>query len=279
MGLFIAAVRVRVQQLACRMPEHGCIFCTTLHNSPYTRIGGVVVISKPTRLVILTIVALVLGIGIVGSKVLSVLTPHTQTDIEKLVASRMDASTPPQFSNVRRDEVDEHDWCGEVTGKDSFGVSVDHQRFSVFVSAFTHPLVEFDEPGNQGFNDKMCGGASSRASEWVSVGKSQNSAEEFADVANIRVDDNIRRARIKSVYAPHSEKDPDDPSKWWTRAENQRAFNCKDGTSRRESMTVYFSDGTDFSVPAKALPTPWEPVPPDSMLNEDINFICAWKAR
>jgi hypothetical protein len=136
-----AAVRVRVQPLACHI-RHGCIFRTTLHQSRYTRTGGVVVNIKPKRLLLLTIVALALGIG--GSKVISVLTPHTQTDIETLVAARMDDSTLPQFSNVRRDEVNEHDWCGEVSGKDSFGVSVDHtgddgsgsvRRNSCFISS------------------------------------------------------------------------------------------------------------------------------------------------
>jgi hypothetical protein len=113
--------------------------------------------SKPKRLLLLTIVALVLGIG--GSKVVRVLTTRTQTDIEKLVSVRMDDSTPPQFSNVRREEVDEHDWCGEVSGKDSFGASVDHQRFFVSVSTLGSPFVEFEKPDNQGFIDKMCGRA------------------------------------------------------------------------------------------------------------------------
>jgi hypothetical protein len=105
--MFIAAVRVRVRQLACHMPRHGCIFHTTLHQSLDTRAGGGGggggVNSKPKRLLLLTIVALVLGIG--GSRVLSVLTPHTQTDIEKLVAARMDNSTlqrtqPERFKGI-----------------------------------------------------------------------------------------------------------------------------------------------------------------------------------
>jgi hypothetical protein len=259
------------------MPRHGCIFHTTLFRSLDTRAGGVVVNIKPKRLLLLTIVATVLGIGV--SKVLSVLTPHTQTAIEKLVAARMDVSTPLQFSSVKRDEVSVNNWCGEVSGKHSFGDSVDHQRFFIRVSTLGGSLIEFDTPDNRDFIDKMCGGVPSQASEWVSVSKSQNGTEEFADVANIRVEDNIRRARIKSVYAPHSERDPNDVNKWWASAENQRAFNCREGTSRRESMTVYYSDGTDVSVPDKNLPTPWNPVRPDTMLSNVMSFICAWKAR
>jgi hypothetical protein len=271
-------MRVGVQQLAYHMPRHGRIFRTTLHKSLYARIVGVVVNSNHKRLVLLTIGALVVLIG--GFKVIPVLATRTQTDIEKLVAARMDDSTPPQFSNVQRDEVNENLWCGEVSSKSNFGVSVDHQRFSVLFPKLGSTLIEFDTPDNRDFIDKMCGGTPSQASAWVSVSKSENgSSEEFADIANIRVDDNIRRARIKSVYAPQSQRDRDEPNKWWTNAENQRAFNCKEGTSRRESMTIFFSDGTDFSIPAKNLPTPWAPVSPNTMLREDINFICAWKAR
>ncbi|MGA2191693.1 MAG: surface-adhesin E family protein [Steroidobacteraceae bacterium] len=233
--------------------------------------------SKPARLVLLTIVALIIFIG--GLRVIPVLTTRTQTDIEKLVAARMDNSTPPQFSNVQRDKVNENLWCGEVSSKNNFGVSVDHQRFFVLIPKFSSTLIEFDTPDNRDFIDKMCGGTPLQASDWVSVGKSEDGSEEFADIANIRVDDNIRRARIKSVYAPQSQRDRDDPTKWWSSAENQRAFNCKEGTSRRESMTIFFSDGTDLSIPAKNLPTPWAPVSPNTMLGEDINFICAWKAR
>jgi len=124
-------------------------------------------------------------LGIAVSKIFSILTPHTQADIEKLVAARMDSSKPPQFSNVRRDEIDEHDWCGEVTGKDSFGTPVDHQRFWVFVSALTSPLIEFDTPNNRNLIDKQCGGTPSHAADWVSVAKSEDGSEEFADIANI----------------------------------------------------------------------------------------------
>jgi hypothetical protein len=231
---------------------------------------------KPKRLLLVTLIALVLGIAV--SKIFSVLTPHTQADIEKLVAARMDSSKPPQFSNVRRDEIDEHDWCGEVTGKDSFGTSVDHQRFLVFVSALTSPLIEFDTPNNRSLIDKQCGGTPSHAADWVSVAKSEDGSEEFADIANIQVVGDIRLARIKSAYPPHSVlKADNDPNVWWTSAENQRAFDCKEGASRRESMTVYFSDGTDSSVPAQNLPTPWKPVKRDSRLFDEINFICAWK--
>jgi hypothetical protein len=231
---------------------------------------------KPKRFLLVTLVALVLGVAV--SKILSVLTSHTQADIEKLVAARMDSSKPPQFSNVRRDEIDEHDWCGEVTGKDSFSTPVDHQRFWVFVSALNSPVIEFDTPNNRNFIDKQCGGTPSHASDWVSVAKSEDGSEEFADIANIQVVEGIRLARIKSAYPPHSVlKDQSDPSTWWTSAETTKGFNCKEGASRRESLTVYFNDGTDSSVPAQNLPTPWKPVRRDSMLFDEINFICAWK--
>jgi hypothetical protein len=190
----------------------------------------------------------------------------------------MDTSTPPQFSNVRTDGIDDHHWCGQVTGKDAFGAPLDHQRFAVFVSASSHPYIEFDSPDNRDYIDKECGGAPSHVSEWVSVSKSENGSEERADLASIRVDGTVRHALIKSVYAPHSVLNDKDPSTWWTSSEGQKSFDCKEGTARRESLTIYFSDGTDASRPEKAFPTMWELIRPDTTLNEVKNFICAWKA-
>ena len=120
--------------------------------------------------------------------------------------------------------------------------------------------------------------SSTRASEWVSVGKSL-SAEEFADVTSVQIDGDIRHVLSKSVFPPHREKDPNDPNKWWAGKASQVAFNCKEGTSRRESMTIYYSDGNKFSIPDEYLPTSWRVVQPNTMLNEEILFICGWKAR
>jgi hypothetical protein len=119
----------------------------------------------------------------------------------------------------------------------------------------------------------------SEASKWVPVSEAQHGGEEFADVASIEIEGDIRRAQIKSAFAPHTEKDPNDPSKWWESKVNQMAFNCKEGTSRRESMTINYSDGTQFSIPSDRLPESWKPVQPNTMLNEDILFICGWKAK
>lgn len=119
---------------------------------------------------------------------------------------------------------------------------------------------------------------SAYASEWVSVGKSLRS-EEFADIASLQIDGNIRHILIRSVYPPHSERDSNDANKWWDSKVNQMAFNCVEGTSRRESMTIYYSDGTIFKMPDGNLSTSWRLVQPNTLLNEEILFVCALKSK
>jgi hypothetical protein len=119
---------------------------------------------------------------------------------------------------------------------------------------------------------------SAYASEWVSVGKSLRS-EEFADIASLQIDGNIRHVLIKSVYPPHSERDPNDANKWWDSKVNQMAFNCVDGTSRRESMEIYYSDGTKFNIPDGNVPTLWRPVQPNTLLNEEMLLVCMQKPK
>jgi hypothetical protein len=119
---------------------------------------------------------------------------------------------------------------------------------------------------------------SAYASEWVSVGKSLRS-EEFADIASLQIDGNIRHVLIKSVYPPRRERDPNDANKWWDSKVNQMAFNCVEGTSRRESMEIYYSHGTKLDIPDGNAPTSWRPVQPNTLLNEEKLFVCAQKAK
>jgi hypothetical protein len=120
-----------------------------------------------------------------------------------------------------------------------------------------------------------CGTA--QASEWVSVTTVNHGKQELlVDVSSIRVAGEIRRAWVKYVYAPHSERYSDDVNKWVREAVSRDAFNCREETARDEALIVYNEDGTIDAVPANLYPTPWAPVQPDTLLSDKMRFICAW---
>jgi hypothetical protein len=94
------------------------------------------------------------------------------------------------------------------------------------------------------------------AAEWVSIGKGPDGREYLADVSSIQVKDGLRRAWIKTVFAPHTMRDPGDDNKWWSAAVGREAFNCGDETFRVEGLLVYFEDGTSTLMDAKSFPSP-----------------------
>jgi hypothetical protein len=125
-----------------------------------------------------------------------------------------------------------------------------------------------------------CGTAD--ASDWVFVGKSDDGkTRTYIDISSVRVTDNIRRACFKAVHAPHSakEKGGPDANKWWSESVSRRAFDCSAETFSDEALTVYYEDGTNGSESPSAYPSPWEPVPPDTALSGEMQFICAWKPK
>jgi hypothetical protein len=146
-------------------------------------------------------------------------------------------------------------------------------------------LNESDEEGGV-MNGKIllvlvlaCGTA--QAAEWVSLGKTINGTQEIlVDTSSIRIAGDSRKAWVKTVYAPHTMKGASaNPNKWWTTDLSQEAFKCGEGTHRRESLTVYYNDGTNYVGPAEEYPTPWSPVPPETVGDLEMQFVCAWKQR
>jgi hypothetical protein len=121
-----------------------------------------------------------------------------------------------------------------------------------------------------------CGAA--QAANWVSLGKSEDgTVEPFVDVSSIRIAGSIRRAWIKHVFIPHTFRGTgDDVNKWQSESLARIAFNCADESKRTEALTVYYDDGTGWSAPATAYPSPWEPVVPDTVRSTAMQFICAW---
>jgi hypothetical protein len=121
-----------------------------------------------------------------------------------------------------------------------------------------------------------CGTA--QASEWVSIGTAQGGAlEVFVDNSSIRVTGSIRRAWIKTVYAHHTVRGlDDDAQKWQSHTVSLIAFNCGEESTRTEGLNVYFDDGTAWAPPSTHLQTSWEPAPPDTMVSDEMRFVCAW---
>jgi hypothetical protein len=121
-----------------------------------------------------------------------------------------------------------------------------------------------------------CGTA--HAADWVSTGKGPDGREYLADASSIKIKDGLRRVWIKTIFQPHTMRETAD-GKWWNSAVGRQAFNCDDETFRLEGLIVYFEDGTSNLTDPKSFPTQWQPVPPETGLNAEMKFICAWKAK
>jgi hypothetical protein len=124
-----------------------------------------------------------------------------------------------------------------------------------------------------------CGAA--QASEWVSATKGENGKSEgFVDVSSIRVTGTIRQAWIKVVLEPRTQKGPAPyENKFVSRAVSREAFDCSEQKHRTEAITFYFADGTNFVVPESSFNETWTPVTPDTLSDEWMLFVCAWKPK
>jgi hypothetical protein len=98
------------------------------------------------------------------------------------------------------------------------------------------------------------------------------------DVSSIRAQGTIRRAWIKVIVAPHTDRGPAaDPSKWVDHTLSRDAFNCSEEIVKFEAFTVYYDDGTNASTESNS--EPWNYVRPDTLLSGEMQFICAWKPK
>jgi hypothetical protein len=112
------------------------------------------------------------------------------------------------------------------------------------------------------------------APQWTAVGMATNEkVKAFVDLGSIRIDGNIRSALFKYVYAPHSEKD-ERVNKWRKVSSSQDTFNCANETSRIETLSVRYEDGTEWSEASDQLPTSWAPIGPNTLRDFQRRFIC-----
>jgi hypothetical protein len=120
-----------------------------------------------------------------------------------------------------------------------------------------------------------CGTA--RASEWVSLGKPDGKIEVFVDVSSIQVTDIVRRAWIKYVPEHHTARGVLRAAHTWLDYQLLHVrYDCSEQTSSTDAATEYYEDGTHHAASGAA---PWTPVPPDTVLSVEMQFICAWKPK
>lgn len=119
-----------------------------------------------------------------------------------------------------------------------------------------------------------------QASEWefVTVSKSDGSSF-YVNGLSTRTEGQIRTAWIKQELLPHTKKGAGPfSSKWESSIVTLIAFDCARESLRLQSSVAYFEDGTNTSAQFGADET-WAPIPPDSVFNQELQFICTWKPK
>ena len=125
-----------------------------------------------------------------------------------------------------------------------------------------------------------CGAA--WASEWVSVGQpGDKTSENFVDVSSIRRSGDIARAWIKLVLLPHTQRGAGtDSGKWIEKLVQREAYNCSEGSAKMEAIRTDYEDGTSWQdSPESMARQTWEPVPPDTVGEAIMKFVCSWKPK
>jgi hypothetical protein len=124
-----------------------------------------------------------------------------------------------------------------------------------------------------------CGAA--QASEWVIAAHSADGTNKvLIDVSSIRIVAGIRHAWDKLVPTRHTMKGfGDNANKAVIYEVAKNAFNCSEETMKAEALIIYYEDGTNETLMPEALHQGWEAVPPDTMISDEMQFICAWKPK
>jgi hypothetical protein len=123
-----------------------------------------------------------------------------------------------------------------------------------------------------------CGGV--RAAEWVPVITNKAETEEQqVDVSSVQITNDTRRAWVKTLALPHSQRGVGNEStKWVAYKLGRMAFNCRSETFRIGDVYIYFDDGTVDPAPSSGADS-WVAVPPDSVVASLMRFTCAWKPK
>jgi len=87
--------------------------------------------------------------------------------------------------------------------------------------------------------------------------------------------------RSKMVFAPYTERGVEnDTDKWASLLDERQAFACDEARAgrelsvRKESLTLYYTDGTSYSQPTPTSPDSWRPITRYSMEYWEIIMVC-----
>ena len=123
-----------------------------------------------------------------------------------------------------------------------------------------------------------CGAA--QAADWVQVNKSiDGKYKYFVDKSSIRIEAGKKRAWLKTVPTPRTDRGPGPgiyAKKWVSYSLALYFFDCANETTSMASFVIYFDDGTNLGAPADGL---WESTAPDSAMVDVQEFICAWRPK
>jgi hypothetical protein len=120
----------------------------------------------------------------------------------------------------------------------------------------------------------------SKASDWVSIplANSNKVAVVMLDSDSVFISGNHRRAWFKLVMLPHSQKGAGTyENRYVTYAMTRVTFDCQQRNSMTDGLQWFYEDGANNTTPQSA--PSWEPVPPDSMGDTMLSYICAWKPK
>jgi clan AA aspartic protease (TIGR02281 family) len=111
--------------------------------------------------------------------------------------------------------------------------------------------------------------------DWQQLGANERGGVTlYVDTASVQ-GSGIRTIWMKAVYAPHTQRGiAENSNKWVSREIMRDAFDCIKKTSRLEQLVWYYEDGSESRIRPFAVPTPWEPVIPESAGAREMKAAC-----
>ena len=113
------------------------------------------------------------------------------------------------------------------------------------------------------------------------MGTAKNNATLVADISSITINGDVRGMWWKYIYQPHTVRAAaDDAHRWIDYTVIHTAFDCRQRTSKINSMQIYYDDGTYWQATPELIANRGpESVPPDTSGETVLKFVCAWKPK
>jgi hypothetical protein len=119
-------------------------------------------------------------------------------------------------------------------------------------------------------------GGTAQASEWVPIPLSNPNKVVLIDTGSLLISGTVRRAWFKFVMPPHSQKGTGIyADRYVSYALMRSSFDCQQKNSMTDGLQWFYDDGTNNTTTLTS--ADWKPVPPDSMADALLGYICALK--